>query len=164
MNMKDHILLAMRELFERWEESLSLLKEEQVTQKLGDSDWTIKDAVVHLWAWQQRTLARVEAAVENREPIMPAWASTADFNQVDVDVINARIYDSNRNKSWDEVHKNWKEGFQNILEAASKVGERDMLDVERFAWLKDYSLAHILISSYDHHLEHNPMLEEALSA
>ena len=164
MSMKDHILLAMKELFEKWEESLSLLKEEQVTKKLGDSDWTIKDAVVHLWAWQQRTLARVEAAAENREPIMPAWASTMDFNQVDVDVINARIHESNRDKSWDEVHQNWKEGFQNILEAASKVGERDMLDVERYEWFNNYSLAQFLLSSYDHHLEHNEMLEEAIHA
>jgi len=164
MSMKDHILLAMKELFEKWENSLSLLKEEQVTKKLGDSDWTIKDNLAHLWAWQQRTLARVEAAGEDREPVMPAWANTPDFNQVDVDVINARIYESNRNKSWNEVHQNWKEGFQRLLDAASKVGERDMLDAERFAWLKDYSLAHFLLSSYDHHLEHNPMLEEAISS
>ena len=75
MNMKTHILLAMQEVFELWDGKLSLLKEEQIAKPLENSDWTIKDTVAHLCAWQQRTLARVEAAAENREPIMPGWVN-----------------------------------------------------------------------------------------
>ncbi|MRS04588.1 ClbS/DfsB family four-helix bundle protein [bacterium] len=162
MNMKVHILLAMQEVFETWDEKLSLLKEEQVTKTLGNSDWTIKDTVAHLWAWQQRTLARVEAAVEDREPMMPAWVIAVNFSQMDGDAINAWIFESNRDKPWNEIYQNWKNVFQNLLDTAAKVNERDMLDAERYAWLKDYSLAHFLLSSYDHHVEHNEMLEEAL--
>ncbi len=162
MNMKVHILLAMQEVFETWDEKLSLLKEEQITKPLGNSDWTIKDTVAHLCAWQQRTLARVEAAAENRDPIMPGWVNALNFNQMDADAINAWIFESNRDKPWNEIYQNWKNVFQSLLDTAARVDERDMLDAERYAWLKEYSLAHFLLSSYDHHVEHNEMLEEAI--
>ena len=68
MNMKDHILSAMREQFERWEELLTSLSEELITTPHFDLDWSIKDVMAHLWGWQQISIARMEAGVHNHEP------------------------------------------------------------------------------------------------
>lgn len=53
MNMKEHILAAMREQIENWEALLSTLNEEQILAPNFDLDWSIKDVLAHLLAWQQ---------------------------------------------------------------------------------------------------------------
>lgn len=68
MNMKGHILAALREQSERWEELLVSLSEEQITAPRFDLDWSIKDVVAHLWAWQQISIARMEAGAHDRAP------------------------------------------------------------------------------------------------
>ena len=52
MNMKEHILAALREQFHSWEGFLSDLDEGQITAPYFDFDWSIKDVIAHLWAWQ----------------------------------------------------------------------------------------------------------------
>ena len=73
MNMKDHILRALREQFNHWEELLLSMSEEQISAAHFDDDWSIKDVIAHLWAWQQISIARIEAAMHNREPELPKW-------------------------------------------------------------------------------------------
>lgn len=68
MNMKAHILLALKEQFDRWDKLLQSLSEEQITVSRFDDNWSIKDVMAHLWGWQQISIVRVEAAVANREP------------------------------------------------------------------------------------------------
>jgi len=50
MNMKGHILAALREQFNGWEELLASLSEEQINTPRFDFDWSIKDVMAHLWA------------------------------------------------------------------------------------------------------------------
>jgi len=53
-----------------------------------------------------------------------------------------------------EIHQNWRDGFLRFLELGEPISEKDLLDGDRYPWLKGYSLACILVASYDHHQEH----------
>jgi hypothetical protein len=164
MHMKEHILAALREQFGRWEELLASLSDEQITAPQLDAGWSIKDVVAHLWAWQQLTLARMQAAALDREPEFPQWvAELPGDREEDVNLTNARIYEICCARSWSEVVRNWREGFTRLLESAEPFSEKDFLDREKYPWLEGYSLAFILIASYEHHLEHLEALMEALS-
>ena len=155
MNMKDHILTALREEYDRWEDLLSILSETQITASLSPSDWTIKDVIAHLRTWQQRSIARMEAALFNREPEFPGWLPGVDPDaEGATDRVNAWIFENNRGLSWLQVYQNWSEGFLLFLEAGEGFPERDLLDSSKYPWLKGYSLADILLASYDHHQEH----------
>lgn len=159
MNLKEHLLAGLREELEEWETLLGGLSEEQICAPDLPNGWSIKDNIAHLWAWQQRTLARAESARLNREPVFPRWPENLDLEAEDAtDRINAWIYETCREQSWAEVHQNWKAVFQGVLESASGVAERDMLETERYPWLKPYSLANYLIATYDHHQEHIEVL------
>ena len=57
MDMKEHILAALREEFEGWQVLLAGLSEEQITAPRQGEDWSLKDDMMHLWAWQQRSIA-----------------------------------------------------------------------------------------------------------
>jgi hypothetical protein len=155
MTMKQHILAALRELFTRWEELLARLSEDQITTPLLPSHWSAKDGIAHLWAWQQRSIARVEGARLNREPEFPRWLPGLDPDvEANTEPMNAWIYATCRERPWSEVHGHWREGFQRFLESAEAISERDLLDSGKYPWLKGLPLAYILLASYDHHQEH----------
>ena len=155
MSMKEHILAALREQFERWEELLATLSEEQLTTPHFDFDWSIKDMIAHLWAWQQISIARMDAAAQDREPEFPKWiVNIGDDWEENADQVNAFTHETNHEKPWSEVHQNWREGFLRFLKSGELISEKDMLEGSRYPWLKGYSLAYILVASYDHHQEH----------
>jgi len=155
MNMKSHILTALSEQFTRWEELLSSLSEAQISAQRLPSEWSIMDEITHLRAWQQRSIARVEASLQDREPEFPNWLPGVDPDaDVDTERTNAWIYETYRAQPWSKVYQDWREGFQRFLESGEGISEKDLLDSSRYPWLKGYPLAYILLASYDHHQEH----------
>ena len=163
MNMKGHILAALREQFDSWEESLADLREQQITTPSFDLGWSIKDVIAHLWGWQQISIARMEAGVFNRAPELPKWVMELDSVwEEDANQTNARIYQIFHEQAWSKVHQNWREGFLRFLELGNKISEKDLLDTGRYPWLKGYNLAFILLASYEHHQEHLEKLIEWL--
>jgi hypothetical protein len=155
MDMKQHILAALREEFNSWEELLANMSETQITAPNQHGDGSVKDVIAHLMAWQQRSIARTEAALHNREPVFPTWAAGIDPESYnDTDQINAWISESYRERPWSDVHQQWRAGFLRFLELGAAISEKDLLDSGRYAWLQGHSLAVILLGSYDHHQEH----------
>ena len=165
MNMKEHILAALREQFESWEQLLSRLNDAEINTPHFDLDWSFKDVIAHLWAWQQISIARMESGLLNREPAYPKWIlSLGEDWEEDSDRVNALTFEKNHEKPWAEVYQNWKNGFLRLLDVGNQISERDLLDGDRYPWLRGYSLAFILVASYDHHQEHFEKLQKWLSS
>jgi len=165
MNMKEHILAALREQFDHWEVLLATLTDEQVTAPHFDLDWSIKDVMAHLRGWQQISIARMEGGVFDRRPEFPAWVmELGDLWEEDANQTNARIYQNFHDQPWSRVHQNWREGFLRFLELGNQIAEIDLLDGGRYPWLNGYSLAFILIASYEHHQEHYEKLVQWLKS
>jgi len=78
MNMKDHILTALRDQFECWEELFATLTDEQITYPHFDFNWSIKAVIAHLRVWQQISIARMAGSLHNREPKFPKWVAELD--------------------------------------------------------------------------------------
>ena len=153
--MKEHIVMALSEQFDRWEDLLESLSEEQLTTPQFDLNWSVKDVIAHLWARQQISVARLEAGKLHREPEYPKWMveSNAEWED-DADYTNGLTFEKHHDKPWSEVHKNWREGFLRLLELGNEITELNLLDTGANPWLKGYSLAFILVASHDHHQEH----------
>jgi hypothetical protein len=160
MNMKGHILAALKEQFDHWQELLTGLNEQQVTTPHFDEGWSVQDVINHLWGWQQITLARMEAAAQDREPQFPTWINELGGPwEENADRTNAQIYKNFHAQPWSVSHQNWQRGFLKLLETSENITERDLLDGDRYAWLNGHSPSAYLISSYDHHQEHLEKLE-----
>ena len=155
MNMQEHIVAALADQCAAWETLLASLSEEQITAPQSPSQWSLKDIMAHLWAWQQRSIARVTAALNGQAPIFPQWLpeSSGDAD-AHVEEANASIYATCHAWSWERVHHEWQTGFARFLMLAAQVSEPDFLDGGRYPWLHGRPLAFILLASYDHHQEH----------
>jgi hypothetical protein len=153
--MKSHLIAALREEYAQWEELIAGMSERQISTPPHELELSLKDEIAHLWAWQQRTNARLTAAIEERDPTFPAWLPAVDPEAEEAtDAINGWIYEANRERTWEAVYHDWRVGFQQVLDSAEKITERDLLDASRYAWLDGQSLAAVLIGTYDHHHEH----------
>ena len=83
----------LKEVFGRWEEALAAMSEPQIAAPQLVANWSVKDVIAHLWAWQRLSIARLEAALLDREPEFSEWPSELDpDSEDDVDQINALIY------------------------------------------------------------------------
>lgn len=154
MNDKKQILTVLKEEFNRWEELLAGMSEAQITAPHLPSDLSIKDVIAHLRAWQQVSIARLEAALLNREPEFPKWlAGLHPESEENRDQYNDWIYQTYREQPWSSVHQVWREGFLRFLELAEAIPEKDLLDVGRYPWLEGYALSAVLQGSYGHHHE-----------
>src|SRR5215475_5023392 len=108
MNDKQGTLIALREEFNRWEELLAGLSEAQITAPQLPENWSIKDVVAHLRSWQQRSIARLEAALHNREPEYPAWPAQLDPEEEgQPHDLNAWLYEKDRDRPWSSVYRDW---------------------------------------------------------
>lgn len=162
MSMKSHMLAALHEQFDQWEQVLADLSEEQINAVPQPGELALKDEIAHLWAWQQRSIARLTAGINNTEPQMPAWWSDtkvtrpedSDDHEAETDRINARIYETFANRPWPEGYAAWRSGYLRLLELGDAVTEPALLDASRYPWLNGYSLADVLLGTYDHHQEH----------
>ena len=164
MNDKDHILTTLREEFDRWEALLAGLSEEQIVAPQLPDGWSIKDVIAHLRAWQQRSIARLEAALLDRAPEFPQWPAGLDPEpQGQPHQVNAWMYETNRDRPWASIHGDWRAGFLRFLELGQAIPEKDLLDAGRYPWMEGYTLAFILQASYEHHQEHEEHLEPLLA-
>jgi len=162
MNGKQQILTTLSEEFSRWEELLASLSEAQITAPQLPAHLSLKDVIAHLLAWQQRSIARLEAAGLNRKPEFPQWPEGLDPETDDDPVqINAWIYETYREQPWSNVHQAWSEGFLRFLQLGEAIPENDLLDAGRYPWMEGQPLATVLLGSYEHH--HVDHLEPVLT-
>lgn len=164
MNDKHSILRALREEFSRWEALLAGLSEEQITAPQLAENWSIKDVIAHLRAWQQRSITRLDAALRHREPAYPAWPAQFDPEMEDQPHdLNAWLYAQDRDRPWASVYAEWREGFRRLLELGAAIPESDLLDTGKYSWLEGYALFDVLKGSYEHHREHAEYLEPVIA-
>ena len=126
------------------------------------SGWSVKDVVAHLRAWQQVSIARLEAALLNEAPEYPIWLAGLDpDSDENLEKFNEWIYQAYRERPWSNVHQVWRDGFLHFLELAQAIPEKDLLEIGKYAWLSEYPLFAVLQGSYNHHhVEHlEPLLD-----
>jgi hypothetical protein len=151
---KEQLLAMLRAEYERWQTLLGSLDETQITSRTLPADLSIKDVVGHLHAWQQISLARLDAAIAGREPVLPSWLGGLEPDaEENLEQINAAIHAAWRDQPWPLVYGAWRTGFLRLLDLGAAIPESDLFDTRRYAWLDGYALADVLHGSYDHHHE-----------
>lgn len=164
MSDKQDTLNALRQEFDRWELLLASVNEAQATAPEFAENWSIKDVVAHLHAWQQRSLARLEAALHNREPVYPAWPEQFDPEVQDQPHdLNSWLYEQERDTSWADVHQRWRAGFLRLLAVANTIPEDTLADKDTYPWLEGYALMDVLKGTLEHHREHAEYLAPVLA-
>jgi len=88
--------------FEKWERMLASLSPAQITDPSLADGLSVKNVIAHLKAWQARTIARLEGALQGHTPHFPQWpVELAEEESNDaVDRANAWILATQRDRPW----------------------------------------------------------------
>jgi hypothetical protein len=160
MTDKQEALTRLRETFDLWQAFLDNLPEAEITAPPSAGGASIKEVIAHLRGWQQRSIARLEAAELNQAPVFPPVpAELAAVSEDDVDRLNAWFYETARPLSWPQVRQAWQAGFERFLALGAALPEPDLTAPGQYAWLDGEPLLLVLQASYEHHEEHlHPLL------
>ena len=163
LKSKRMLVREMRQEFSRWEELLGSLRDEQIVRRDLPGGLSVKDVVAHLMAWQGLSIARLEAAIDNRDPSYRLGPEGLDPDEDEnIEKINAWIHGNYLDMPWVEVYGKWSSGFLHFVELAEKIPEEALMQPARFAWLKDTPLAAVVEGSYEHHHDehYGPLVRE----
>ena len=108
-------------------------------------DWSIKDELAHVIAWQLNSLARI-AAVLHAEPV-------PDFS--DYETINRAIYQTNRDRTLAEIAAEGDRAHGDFVALVQSLSEEDLAQPARFSGQEPRVLAaQIMGNGFEHPMVH----------
>lgn len=121
------------------------LTEEERSATGKPDNWAPKDIMAHVNTWNDRTAERLEAAAGDEEP-----KSYDDFEDE-----NRRIYDANKDKSWEDLLRFEMSVFSRLAAAIEALTEKTLIDPKRFEWTNERPLWwNVAFTCYYHGMGH----------
>lgn len=160
---KQALLAKIQHEFALWESFLREVGEERMEQPGAAGEWSFKDVVAHLSGWRRRTLERLEAVQQGKEPPAPFWPAElgdeGDDEESDqrVERINHWIYQQNRNRPLQDVLNESRQQFRDMEAIVKTIPEEALFDPNRFAWMGGRPAARLVDFGHFHE-EHEPSL------
>lgn len=145
---KAELLDAIRAGRKQLEAALAQLNESQMTQPGVESNWSVKDVLAHIVAWEQRMVLWVGQALRGEVPAIPA---TWD----EVHRLNEQSYWENRDRPLSEVLAEFQRSYPEALAVVEAAPEEDLMNPERFGWREGVPLARVVAANtWWHYAEH----------
>jgi len=112
-----------------------------------DDEWTRKDILAHVEAWERRVVALVEQLRAGETP----------GDAVETDALNARFYAAGRDRPLDDVRNGESAAYAAMLAEIGACSDEELFDGSHFGWTEGDPLADWFRANgdehYDEHLE-----------
>ena len=139
---------AMRAGHARLEKLIDNQTEAEMLAPRLHGGWSGKDLLAHLGFWEQKMASFCQRLLNGETP-------RETVGQFNVDAMNAAAFAEHHQQSLEAVSAFERQSFQLLLEQAEKASETDLVDPQRFPWLKGATLGEwIEGNSYGHYEEH----------
>ena len=130
---------------------LATLSAEQMCQATLENQWSVKDVLAHIAAWEQRCVGWIQAGLRGERPDKPDTGFTWEV----VDKLNEQTFRENQERPLDDIQAAYRQAHQQILEQAQALSEDDLMNPQRFAWTDGRNLVpYIAANTYEHYQEH----------
>ena len=145
---KDELIKKIEAGWNDLQAALDGLTEEQMHQPGVMGEWTIKDVLAHITAWQTRLITALFKAEKGFAP------ETTESGKA-VDQLNERFYREMKDRSFDQVWDDLDSSYHQILTRLENWKDKDLFDPKRFRWMQGHPFAeYIAGDSYEHYAEH----------
>jgi hypothetical protein len=131
---------------ERLEVALARLDNAAMEERV-DVEWTRKDVLAHLEAWERRVVDLTQRLRAGDPPT----------DRVETDELNARYHAADRGRTLADVRAGEQEAYEQMLATLDGAADEELFDGSHFAWTDGDPLADWFRSNgdehYDEHLE-----------
>ncbi len=156
---KTTLLDKIRTEYAVFERLLAPLDEKQMTTAGINGEWSIKDVLAHITAWQQRLFDLLQAAIHGKEP-----AISASLNDEKIDRLNEQFYEKNKSRSLAQVLADFQATYLQVIEMVQTMTNEDLTDPTRFAWMNGRPIWSLVAGdTYEHYQEHAGPIQEWLA-
>lgn len=146
---KTELLATIREGRDEWDAILARVPEARLTEPGVAGDWSVRDIVAHVTAWEEAATLRLQAALRGETPNHPIY-----FDQArSIDARNAAIDARHRDQPPTEALAASRQGHVQLLAALEALPDDKL--TERYAWTADEPLWRFIAGdTYEHYTEH----------
>jgi hypothetical protein len=156
---KQELLETMKTTRAGWDALLTEVGEARMTVAGVTGNWSVKDVVAHLTAWEKRTAARLIAVRQGGKPEPAPWPPNTSEEEE-----NAWIYEANRKRSLRDVLDDSRRVHDQVMKQLQAVTDEDLNEPGRFSWLDGNKLAeNIPGNTYEHYQEHAELIRKWLA-
>jgi hypothetical protein len=136
------------------------LDREAMSQPGVESEWSVKDILAHIAAWERLMVQWLEESLRGETPNRPAPGQSWD----DLDLFNEQLYLENKHKSLDDVRQESADIHARAVKIIGEMNESDLLDPHRFEWRKGDPIWHLVAgNTWIHYEEHRQTISRWIS-
>jgi hypothetical protein len=144
----------LAELDREWagiERTCFKMSEEQMLARGAKGEWSVKDTLAHLSAWEKYLLDRLGYVMTGQLPLYPVMTSMAD-----VDNFNARVYEENKDRPLTSVVIEFRNLYSGVMTVLNAIDEGLLDQPYSYDWPGDSLnlLQLIRVNTCDHFHEH----------
>lgn len=132
---------------EKLEALLQTIPADVFESKKVTGEWTAKDVISHLIAWEQMVILWVKSGYEGKTIPVPAEG----FKWSELPALNDKIYREHKDDPADEVLARFGQSYREILELLSSISEEDLFTPGLHKWQNKNMLSAYFKSSMSSH-------------
>lgn len=120
---KAELLTRIEEAWSELEQTIAALSETQLTTVQDEQGWSAKDHLVHITTWEQSLLA----LLQGRDRHQAIGLGDVDESAMEIDDINAHIFQRNQHRSLEDVVAAARQSHQQVMATLNSLSDADLL-------------------------------------
>jgi hypothetical protein len=163
---KDELFRRLETANKELEELFGALSDEQINRPVGHGNFSPKDLLAHIAAWQQAEANWLRDSLRGRGTVRyaPGFEISLDTPDAEAEEVrdrfNAYIFAQNKDRPFAEIRQDYRRTYLELMEIIEKMSEVDLNDSERFDWWRGEPVwLSIEGNSYAHVREHISQLQ-----
>lgn len=134
---REQLLKEINEERAKLETLLGTIPPDVLATRKVQGEWTAKDVVSHLTAWEQMVILWVKSGYEGKTIPVPAEG----FKWSDLPALNDKIFKEHKDEPLEEVLKKFQQSYQQTLELLNSIPEKDLFTPGLQKWQNKNMLA-----------------------
>lgn len=133
---KAQLIDEARREYAALEKLLAPLSLQVMTAPGALGEWSVKDVLAHLYAWQQMFFGWYAAGLRGEIPALPAQG----YNWAQLPALNQAIFERYQETPLDELLACFRQSHQATLALIESLPEAELTATGQYAWLRQHSL------------------------
>ena len=146
---KAQLLQFTAENYTALQAELAKLTPEEIVDGGTVGEWSVKDVLAHLMAWQQMVLAWYAAGKRGESPVTPS----EKYTWREIPALNQEIYETYRDTPLETITADFEASHREILAAVEGMTNDELFTPKVYAWTKTTTLGSYFTSATSSHYD-----------